>query len=54
MIHPVLAQTTPGAVRDQRCTVAHSVHDSAPAIAGMLSDAKADLTAFADLGNGSK
>ena len=47
-IRTIFAQATPGAVRDQLDTVADSLHDTHPAIAGMLRDAKADLTAFAD------
>jgi len=47
-IRTIFAQATPGAVRDQLDTVAGSLHDTHPGIAGMLRDAKADLTAFAD------
>lgn len=47
-IRTIFAQATPGAVRDQLDTVADSLHDTHRAIAGMLRDAKADLTAFAD------
>jgi hypothetical protein len=47
-IRTIFAQATPGGVRDQLDTVADSLHDTHPAIAGMLRDAKADLTAFAD------
>ena len=38
--------------RDQLDTVAESLHDTHPAIAGMLRDAKADLTALADFPRG--
>jgi putative transposase len=47
-IRTIFAQATPGAVRDQLDAVADSLHDTHPAIAGMLREAKADLTAFAD------
>ena len=47
-IRTIFAQATPVAVREQLDTVADSLHDTHPAIAGMLRDAKADLTAFAD------
>jgi len=46
-IRTIFAQATPGAVRDQLDAVADSLHDTHPAIAGMLREAKADLTAFA-------
>ena len=42
------AQPTGPAVRDQLDSVAGLLHDRFPAVAGMLRDAKADLTAFAD------
>ena len=47
-IRTIFAQATPGAVRDQLDAVADSLADKLPAVAGMLRDAKADLTAFAD------
>ena len=47
-IRTIFAQATPGAVRDQLDAVADSLQDTHPAIAGMLREAKADLTAFAD------
>jgi len=47
-IRTIFAQATPSAVRDQLDTVANSLHDTHPAIAAMLRDAKADLTAFSD------
>ena len=47
-IRTIFAQATPVAVREQLDTVADSLQDTHPAIAGMLRDAKADLTAFAD------
>lgn len=47
-IRTIFAQATPGAVRDQLDAVADSLHDTHPAIAGMLREAKVDLTAFAD------
>lgn len=47
-IRTIFAQATPDAVRDQLETVADSLHESHSAIAIMLREAKADLTAFAD------
>jgi putative transposase len=46
-IRTIFAQATPSAIRAQLDTVADSLHDTHPAIAGMLRDAKADPTAFA-------
>ena len=45
-IRTIFAQATPDAVRDQLETVADSLHESHSAIAIMLREAKADLTAF--------
>lgn len=47
-IRTIFAQATPDAVRDQLDAVADSLHQTHPSIAGMLRDAKSDLTAFAD------
>ncbi len=47
-IRTVFAQPTPGAVRDQLDTVADTLAVKLPAVAAMLREAKADLTAFAD------
>ena len=47
-IRTIFAQATPVAVREQLDAVADSLADKLPAVAGMLRDAKADLTAFAD------
>src|SRR5512147_2652524 len=47
-IRTIFAQPTATAVRDQVDTVAALLESKFPAVAGMLRDAKADLTAFAD------
>ena len=47
-IRTSFAQPTAAAVRDQVDTVAALLQSKFPAVAGMLRDAKADLTAFAD------
>lgn len=47
-IRTIFAQPTAAAVRDQVDTVAALLESKFPAVAGMLRDAKADLTAFAD------
>ena len=47
-IRTIFAQPTAAAVRDQVDTVAALPQSKFPAVAGMLRDAKADLTAFAD------
>jgi putative transposase len=47
-IRTVFAQPAPGAVRDQLDAVADTLQPKLPAVAAMLRDARADLTAFAD------
>ncbi|MCK9921187.1 IS256 family transposase [Frankia sp. AgPm24] len=47
-IGTIFAQPTADLVRAQVDTVADLLHGKFPAVAGMLGDAKADLTAFAD------
>jgi putative transposase len=47
-IRTIFAQPTAVAVRDQVDTVAALLQSKFPAVAGMLRDAQADLTAFAD------
>ena len=47
-IRTVFAQPTPDAVRDQLDTVADTLAVKLPAVAAMLRESKADLTAFAD------
>src|SRR5512144_1174457 len=47
-IRTIFAQPTAAAVRDQVDTVAALLESKFPAVAGMLRDAQADLTAFAD------
>jgi putative transposase len=47
-IRTVFAQPTPAAVRDQLDLVADTLAPKLPAVAAMLREAKADLTAFAD------
>lgn len=47
-VRTIFAQPTGPAVRDQLDTVADLLHPKFPAAAGLLRDAKPDLTAFAD------
>src|SRR5512144_702426 len=47
-LRTIFAQPTGASVRDQVDTVAALLETKFPAVAGMLRDAKADLTAFAD------
>jgi len=47
-VRTVFAQATPGLVRAQVDVVADTLAERFPAVAEMLTDAKADITAFAD------
>jgi putative transposase len=47
-VRTIFAQPTGPAVRDQLDSVAALLAERFPAVAAMLTDAKADLTAFAD------
>jgi putative transposase len=49
MVRTIFAQPTPGQIRDQVDVVAVQLADKFGAAAELLFDAKADITAFADL-----
>jgi putative transposase len=48
MVRTIVAQPTPGQIRDQVDVVAVQLADKFGAAAELLFDAKADITAFAD------